>query len=225
MSVLIFDCETTGVKEPRLVEAAWVRLSPGPTSILPLQKFSQRYNPGVPIECGAMATHHIMDEDVRDCPPASEFTLPADTAYLIGHNIDFDWEVACSCGPQPTPKRICTLALARHLWPDADSHSLAALAYRLDPPRARILCPHAHGAEADVQLVRVILLFAILAQLKPSSWEALWEISERARIPVYMPFGKYRDTGIKIVDIPRDYKAWLLRQDDVDPYLQLALRR
>jgi hypothetical protein len=51
--------------------------------------------------------------------------------------------------------------------------------------------------------------------------EHLWEISERARIPTRMPFGKYK--GTPIADIPNDYKRWLLEQPDVDPYLAQAL--
>ena len=37
-----------------------------------------------------------------------------------------------------------------------------------------------------------------------------------------MTFGKHKGTPISA--IPGDYKAWLLRQPDVDPYLAQALR-
>jgi len=36
-----------------------------------------------------------------------------------------------------------------------------------------------------------------------------------------MPFGKHK--GTPMADVPRDYKAWLLNQPDVDPYLRKAL--
>ncbi len=220
MSIYVFDTETTGVKEPRLVEAAWTALGPLPYHN-PLDCFSRRYNPGKPIECGAMATHHITDEDVTDCPPASDFRLPTDAEYLIGHNIDFDYQVSLTCGPQPEPKRICTLALSRALWPDADSHSLAAMCYRLDRKRARELCPDAHGASRDIDLVRIVLL-EIVMRVGPATWEDLWKASERARVPTHMPYGKHR--GVPIASVPRDYKDWLLGQADVDPYLRLALK-
>ena len=58
-----------------------------------------------------------MDEELVDCPPASNFRLPKDLQYLIGHNIDFDWQAV----GQPDVKRICTLALARKVWPEADA--------------------------------------------------------------------------------------------------------
>lgn len=219
--VIIFDTETTGTNDPRLVEAAWIEVDGGTPGIVPVEKFSQRYNPGRSIECGAMATHHITDEDVADCPPATDFHLPEDTAYLIGHSVDFDWQVALSCGPQPAAKRICTLALSRALWPEADCHGLAAMVYRLARMQARALCRNAHGAEIDVRLCR-ILLFAILERVRPETWEALWQHSELARIPTVMPYGKHKGVAIKAV--PRDYKDWLLRQSDVDPYLVQALR-
>jgi len=37
-----------------------------------------------------------------------------------------------------------------------------------------------------------------------------------------MPFGKYK--GTKIKDLPADYVAWLLRQDDIDQYVLKALK-
>ena len=154
-------------------------------------------------------------------PPAREFRLPEDTAFLIAHNVDFDYQVALSCGPQPTPKRICTLALSRSLWPEADSHGLAALCYLLARREAMAVCPSAHGAETDVLLCG-ILLAKILARLTPATWEELWQTSEWSRIPTVMPFGKWK--GVPMKEVPRDYKDWLLRQADVDPYLVQALR-
>ena len=49
----------------------------------------------------------------------------------------------------------------------------------------------------------------------------LYNISENARIPSLMNFGKHK--GAAITDIPKDYKEWLLKQADLDPYLKKAL--
>jgi len=100
--IIIFDTEATGIKTPLLIEAAWVELE----SIEPFtvtNPFVQRYNPSKPTTFGRLATHHIMDEELVDCPPAASFTLP-------GH-VKFDWEVI----GKPEIKRIFTLALARKL--------------------------------------------------------------------------------------------------------------
>jgi exodeoxyribonuclease X len=215
---LLFDAEATGLVEPALIEAAWQFVSdvrdPRPHGEL----FTKRYDPGKPISLGAMATHHITAEDLVGCPPASSFQLPPDVAYLIGHNIDFDWELI----GRPDVKRIDTLSLARLLWPRADSHKQTALLYLLDPAMAREHGRRAHAADVDIQITMRILRSIVSELGGVDSWEALWEKSEDARVPRVMPFGKHK--GMAIADVPADYKAWLLRQSDVDPYLAAALR-
>lgn len=225
MTALLFDTETTGLIEPALVEAAWIRVS-DPWQLAAWDTVcSIMFNPGKPIEPGAMAMHHILDEDVAACPPASEFQLPADVVYLIGHNVDFDWQVI----GQPDVKRICTLALARHLWPTGvDSYAQSALLYRLITPasKVRALVCEAHRAEADV-ISLAVLLNEILCEFRRrernvSSWDDVWQLSEVARIPTHLTFGKHK--GMPISQVPRDYVRWLLGQPDVDPYLRKALR-
>lgn len=226
MTALLFDTETTGITRPGLLEAAWCRVD----TIQHLMSRSEatmwmdiqcrRFNPGVPIEYGAMATHHITADTVADCPSPMGFRLP-DAEYLIGHNVDFDWQVIQQYGPQPKVKRICTLALSRSLWPVMDSHKQTAVLYRLDQPIAQQLAPLAHNAESDIAILCYILRHIVQAT-GVSSWETLWERSEAARIPTLMPFGKHK--GERINDVPVDYRQWLLRQPDVDPYLAQALR-
>jgi exodeoxyribonuclease X len=212
---IIFDTEATGIKEPVLIEAAWVELE----SIKPFtvtNPFEQRYNPGKPITLGALATHHIMDEELVDCPSAADFILPRDLDYLIGHNVDFDWEVI----GKPALKRICTLALARKLWPDLDSHNQSALLYHLERATARARLRNAHSALIDVGVCAVILDH-ICQQLGVKTIEDLYTESEKARTPTTMPFGKHK--GMLLVDVPKDYKKWLLTQQDIDPFLRKAL--
>ena len=214
---IIFDTEATGIKEPVLIEAAWLELE----SIEPFlvaNPFVKRYNPGKPITLGALATHHIMDEELVNSPPASSFILPDDVEYLIGHNVDFDWEVI----GKPEVKRICTLALARKLWPDLDSHTQSALLYFLERSTAREQLRNAHSAITDVGICAVILDH-ICQQLNVKTVEDLYTESEKARIPTTMPFGKHK--GILLADIPSDYKQWLLGQGDIDPYLRKAVQQ
>lgn len=219
-AAIIFDTETTGINEPAIVEAAWIRLH-DPYSLAVIESFVKRYNPGKSIELGALATHHILDEEVADCPPASEFQLPPGTEYLIGHNVDYDWKVI----GEPPVKRICTLALCRHLFLEADSHTQSAMIYLFERDNAKALLRSAYSAADDVKNCRVVLDY-VLSKLgnvtQATTWEELWQISEKARIPTVMTFGKHKGTPIK--DVPGDYKAWLLRQPDVDPYLVKALR-
>lgn len=217
MTTIIFDTETTGSNTPQIIEAAWLQLG-SPATLEISAEFLQRYRPSEKNTLGALATHHIYDEELVDCPAHTEFRLPAEVDYIIGHNIDYDWKVA----GEPKVKRICTLALSRYFYPEADSHSQSAMIYLIDRPHARERLRNAHSALADVKNCHALLANLLsLTDPKPD-WEAVWQLSERARIPTVMTFGKHK--GTLIADVPADYKAWLLRQTDVDPYLQAALR-
>lgn len=212
---IIFDVEATDKNDAVIIEAASLDV----TSLNPFEvgnPWVQRYNPGKPISLGALATHHIMDEELVNCPASSSFRLPAGTKYIIGHNIDFDW-VAIG---KPEVKRICTLALARSLWPELDSHTQSALLYHFERGTARDQLRNAHSALADVWICSKIV-GKVIDQLHPVSLDALWQMSEKARIPKVMPYGKHK--GELISQMPADYKQWLLRQDNVSDYLRKAL--
>lgn len=214
---IIFDTETTGKNDPRIIEAAWLELA----SIKPFEitdGFCERYNPGKPIELGALATHHILDEELANCKPTSEFKLPIDTEYIIGHNVDYDWNVSGN----PNVKRICTLALSRKVWTNLDSYSQSALLYHLDRENARDQLKNAHSALVDVGICAAILE-NICNSLNIESIEQLWAASEAACILTVMPFGKHK--GLPLSEVPSDYKAWLLGTGDLDPYLRKALEK
>lgn len=217
--IRVLDTETTGIDEPQCIELAHrdVALVDGLIDSPEESRFCQRYLPSKPIAFGAMATHHIRLEDLEGCPPHTQAKIPEGTEYLIGHNIDFDWKVLGS----PNVRRICTLAMARKMWPDMDSHTQGAIMYRLWPETAAQRLRNAHNAGADVDMC-VDILAHMCKMIRPESIEALWQFSEKARVPTVMPFGKHK--GEPIAAIPSDYKSWLLRQPDVDPYLVKALR-
>ncbi|MGE0745257.1 MAG: 3'-5' exonuclease [Rhodospirillales bacterium] len=215
MRAIVIDTETTGLDDPVPVEIAWADIDQ--MGNVKSDCVVRRFNPGRPISWGAMATHHIRDEDVSSEPPPSTFSLPDGTVYLIGHNIDFDWKVLGS----PDVKRICTLALARTLWPEMDSHTLGACTYRIRGAQARRDLRGAHSAATDILLAAAVLQ-AWSSVNSPTDLAHLWLMSEAARVPTHMTFGKHK--GLPIEEVPRDYKQWLMRQPDVDPYLMKALR-
>lgn len=223
MTVYIFDSETTGLNEPHLIEAAWLKLK-DISSLTVTADFLQRYKPGKPIELSALATSHILDEELDGCEPYNTFALPEDVEYLIGHNVDYDWRVI----GEPEVKRICTRALGSKLWPAADSHTQSAMIYLHYRTEATGLLRNAHAALDDVKncrllLVKILDTLAVNLGRPVSGWEELWEISDDARIPTVIAFGKHR--GMAIVDLPSDYKRWLLNQSDLDPYVRKALTR
>lgn len=237
MSAVIIDTETTGFDQLDVIELAYAGpiASPRAASEDAIECACLFFRPSKPIQLGAMATHHIIAEDLVDCAPwPGTWELPVTCAgveYLVGHNIDFDWKAIGS----PSIRRICTVALSRHVWPDIDSHALGALIYHLLPAvTARDLVRGAHSAAADVGLCARVL-FALTDALQPLDWHHLWELSEEARIPKRIHFGKYGPKdgrlGTLISDIRRmdpGYVSWLLRDCDQvrdDPYLRKALTR
>lgn len=230
MTCLLIDTETTGgdfhvAPYPRVIEAAWLRLS-DPVNLAIEETFCQRYNPEQKSTLGALATHHILDEELTGCPSYTTFALPEDAEYIIGHNVDYDWNVI----GQPPVKRICTLALSMYIYPELDSHSQSAMLYYSMGDRARPLLKNAHSALQDVENCFSLLAWLLMRAAREysrkegiwESWEEVWQFSEYARIPTVMTFGKHRGQPIK--DIPSDYKRWLLGQADIDPYLAKALK-
>lgn len=149
MKAIIFDTETTGKFEPQIIEAAYIYVTLDGLTIF--GEAHQRYAPTKSIEFGAMAIDNIIPSDLEECPPHTSFKLPHDVNYIIGHNVDYDCEVA----GRPEVKRICTLALARDCLPELDSHTQSALLYyiySLDGKEyvARGLLGKVHSALTDV---------------------------------------------------------------------------
>jgi exodeoxyribonuclease X len=227
--IILFDVETTGADEgAEIIEAAVGVLVGEPGSAIRPAISAvavERFKPSKPIELGALSTHHIIASDLENCPPSSTFALPEGVKLLIGHNIDFDWKMAGS----PLIHRICTEALARSVWPTLDSYKLGSLLYHLlSHDEARLRLTTAHTAETDVYNV-FILLEALLDQLKPDSWKQLYRMSEEARVPKFITFGKHKpapgEPPKPFSDVPRDYRDWILRQPDMDEYVKIAVRR
>jgi len=66
-----------------------------------------------------------------------------------------------------------------------------------------------------------VILDRICQELGIKTINDLYTESEKARIPITMPFGKHK--GMLLTDLPSDYKQWLLNQGDIDMYLRKAL--
>ena len=227
-SAIIIDTETTALEDGDVIQLATSTplAAPGP-GVASVPIVSQFFRPTKPITLGAMATHHIIEEDLVEAEPwPGKWDPPFWVSYLIGHNVDFDHKAIGS----PPLKRIDTLALSRWMWPNLETHSLGALIYfLLDHAAARAVLGAAHSADQDVLLCATVL-DAILAAQPMSTWEDVWQASERARVPTRMPLGKYGprggQPGMLIEELRRrdpNYVDWCLRQD-FDPYLLKALR-
>lgn len=220
-SAVILDTETTTNKDTperplEVIELAYRPLeAEGRAAVW-------RFKPTRQAAWGALAVHHILPEELENCAPsadAPDYIPQAD--FWIGHNIDFDWK---ALGSPRGVRRICTLALARSLWPEMDSHTLSACYYFVKgaKPETRAALRNAHSAEADLGFCLEILQ-PMMQLLKTRDLQQLWEYSEEARIPKKMSFGKFAGEPISAVD--RGYASWYNRQADPDPYVILAFRR
>lgn len=182
----------------------------------------ERFNPCQPMHFGALAVHHIPPSVLRECRPHTEYELPNGVQYIIGHNVDFDAAVLQRAGADLSNIRlICTLALSRMIYPQLDSHSLGALTYFISDnfDHARNELKNAHSAAADVMLTASLLRHLLTGH--SIGVDGLWTLSEQARMPTRMMFGKHK--GMFIADLPNDYRQWLLKQNDLDPYMRKAL--
>ncbi|MGQ2386329.1 3'-5' exonuclease [Acinetobacter ursingii] len=221
MSAIILDTETHDMKGYP-IEIAYVPCSfiDGLLAVDKDAVYDEYYSCPEPIAYGAMAVHHILESDIAGKPSYETFRAP-ECEYIIGHNIDYDIEAIRKSDPNFTAKAICTLALSRMVWPD-EAHNISALIYMLTggSEKAKQSIHNAHNAKQDILLTAVVLK-NICKVLGIKDMQSLYMFSEQARIPTHITFGKHKGTAIK--DIPADYVTWLLKQDDLDPYLKKAL--
>lgn len=224
MQAIILDTETHTLNgQPIEIAYAPIEISQGKLSLDKNQVFDQLYSVDEPISFAAMAVHHILESDLVGQPHYTTFKLPEATQYIIGHNIDYDIRALEKCGTDVSQiKAICTLALARSVWPDAEAHNISALIYMISKgsEKAREMIKKAHRADMDIILTANILMH-VVHHLKINTLEQLFTASENARIPRVINFGKHRGTAI--AELPTDYIQWLMRQEDLDPYLRKAL--
>ena len=224
MHALILDTETNSLNGYP-IEIAHISCSfeQGVLRIDGNSAFDEYFSCPEPIELGAMATHHILETDITGKPSYEVFRLPENTEYLIGHNIDYDLRAIKLCDASINVKGICTLALARMVWDELETHNLTAMYYHVmnaDLETARKHLRNAHNARWDIYFTGVILQ-AIVEKLAIKDINSLYQMSEIARIPKRINFGKHRGTLIK--DLEPSYVSWLLKQPDLDPYLAKAL--
>ena len=222
MNALILDTETHHLNGyPIEIAYAPCSFEQGVLVINQGEVFDEYFSCPEPIALGALATHHILETDIAEKPSFDTFRMPQGVQYLIGHNIDYDITAIQKCQPDFTVKGICTLALCRMVWPELP-HTLSAMYYHVmdDLELARKHLRHAHNAKADIYFTGVILK-TLVEQLGIKDMNSLFIMSETARIPKYITFGKHKGTAIK--DLDPSYVTWLLRQDDLDPYLRKAI--
>lgn len=180
IEAIILDTETTGLKTPQVVECAFIsleELSQYPeTSLMSVKHrtYESRFCPTKPIEYGAQRIHGITMADVKGLPRFDYNLLPISdtTKYIIGHNISYDHRAMGKVSPL---KRICTLKLAKKLWPGLESYKLVAIMQEFFPESYEQIVADAHGAMVDVKLCLALLTKAVI-EFEFECWEDVYEI-------------------------------------------------
>lgn len=216
MRAVIFDCESTGLKDARIIESGLIHVDVRDGILLYGTPELSRFNPGKPSDLGAINVHHILDSELEGMPCYTTFSLPDYSEYVIGQNVDYDMQVI---GNPLQYKRICTVGMARKLWPEADSHSLGCMMYHLfgRTDATRQMLKDAHSAMADCRMT-YLLVEEILKRTGIQNLEELHLYSEECKISTAkMPFGKYRGQYlVDLVKTDRGYLLWLTSQKEMD---------
>lgn len=223
LTYLVMDTETTGLDPAadRVVSVAgvWTRVDRGP-----FRRESFLVDPGRPIPPEASAVHHITDRHVQGAPLLAQ-VLPTfqggDFDVYVAHNAAFDFGFLPRAG-RPV---LCTLRLARKVWPGLPRYANQYLRYALglEVPEAEGL--PAHEALADA-LVTSRLLLKELAWLEANPQpgiEGLQDLLDWVQAPNLLEtcqFGN-KHRGVPWARVPKDYLAWMKREvKDMDPDLR-----
>jgi exodeoxyribonuclease X len=227
--VAVLDTETTGLNDPQPIEVGYIRLHlletySGNLLVNGHEQFQQAYLPSKPIEPGASKVHGKTLENLIGCPPHTDFKLPHGITYIIGHQIDYDARVLGVSSPQY--KFICTVKLARLLWPEMKTHKLAAIITEFFPDIAARLLQNAHGALVDAKLCLLILQEALNQFEGLFTWEDFHDLAgvfpKAQEELLTMPFGKHK--GQKFEEIPQSYLRWVIEDSTANQAVKKAAR-
>ncbi len=225
-AILFVDTETTGIDtdSAEVCEIAMVlsryngfsRLEEGQ------EVFSSLVRPSLEIPPEASAIHHITNRMIASSSSLGELEnrigeLAGSAGYICAHNLPYDLTILRRQLPGVFKRftasmQVDTLRLARHVWPEIQSHALQALRYRFDLDSS--IEGEAHRALFDTLLSRSLLENVLGGNLSPcTDWTQLVEYIRSPLEVLIFIFGKYRGSLVEdIVAQDSEYVSWLLRQ-------------
>lgn len=221
-TAVLFDTEVNSLDAKECIELAYAVVEMDGMGELNFHgAVAEQFEPLAPCDPGAVAIHHINPESLRGRRKSAEArdAVELKQEFVIAHKVDFDCEVLGIT----EPKRICTLALSRHLWPDFASHKLTAMFLYLNGISDDTIevIKGAHSAGNDVFILSDLLLH-IVRKSGVRSFQQLYELSEVARVPVVWPMGKHK--GLPFDETPNSYLKWARNNmKDADQYLMKAI--
>ena len=213
MKIMIIDTETTGAaEEDQVVEVAAVVLDDDPPAMTAVTSLVAS---PVMVHVEARATHHITDTEIQSGIPVeklADFLPRADV--MAAHSAAFDLRLLLQSGvPRDAlpPRVICTRQCARHVFPDAPSHSNQVLRYWLELALPMPLVHPPHRALTDA-----IVTAALLERLRAHhSVDRLVEMTSEPVLLTTVRFGKHR--GKKWDEVDTDYLRWVAATPDFEP--------
>lgn len=166
-SFTVVDVETTGLsaRNERIIEIALVRVE----NLKIVDKFSSLINPQRPIPSFISMFTGITNSDVKNAPLFHQIFPKiiehTENTVLCGHNLQFDLSFLRNevqlLGDDFSPTHtLCTLKLARKLFPHLKSRSLGPLANHLN-----IKAKNSHRALGDAETTAKVLI-KLLKHLK-----------------------------------------------------------
>ena len=174
----VLDVETTGLsaRENRVIEIGIVKVK----NLKIASKFLSFVNPGCKIPYFITQFTGITDEDIIDAPFFSELADKIENvigdSVISAHNISFDDSFLkyefFRTGREPLSNhKICTLKIARRLYPSLKSKSLSSITQYL-----RLKNSNAHRALADAEVTARALIKMIKKLKKDEGIETLDEL-------------------------------------------------
>jgi DNA polymerase-3 subunit epsilon len=160
--LVILDFETTGLKPEqgdRITEVGLVRVEEGRIT----DRYQSLVNCGVRIPAFITSYTGISQRMVDEAPPVAdvmrEVTAFIGESSVVAHSATFDHRFFVrECRLQRMSRIIepfiCSMRLARRVYPDLQSHSLGVLAHALQLRS----CGTAHRAAADAEMTAQLML-------------------------------------------------------------------
>jgi exodeoxyribonuclease X len=235
--LLFLDTETTS-KEGRMIQLAYKLSEQVDCTVL-------FYKNPEPITIGAMATHHITEDMLKEYPLLEKgiehrrlLQELFNETSIVAHNAPFDVAVLEREGFKIDHESVIdTLQVAKHLLPGLESYSLQYLRYYFGCTFPEQINPH--DAESDVIVLEAV--FNRLALLVAEKYgygpeevakdepgiieEKMIRLSSDPVLIQKMPFGKYKGEMIEeVFKSDRRYLCWLDDQDNLDPDLKHTLQ-
>ena len=223
---VLADTETTGLDtDPtaRMCEVAYMIVD---DDLNVVRSGGGVINPGCRIPPATSAVHGLTDRDVADAPSADEYFwsefgngLKESEVCLIAHNAKFD---AHFRRPHLAGEFhiMCTLKLARTLYPDLENHKLGTIKYTFGLAEGE---DRFHSADGDTNV-----LLDFVRHIRDEFGYSMYELLELATKPMvvtHMPWGKHKGVSLQEMKARHPgYLKWVMGLDNLDDDLRASIQ-